>query len=151
MNKWMKKMNGDGYHVFPLKWHWFTREQYSVLRKSRLISLSSMLMLLTISLKNESLFTSRNIWHKLCIPASSLRHALINGVLFRKRGLIQEAWSICFVCDLSLFFFFYRFLKRFKGLFLETFLDSRYQHWLYHELVGCLTLLKRPKTESLCK
>ena len=34
-------------------------------------------------------------------------------------------------CVWSQSFFFYRFLKRFKGLFLETFLDSRYQHWLY--------------------
>ena len=27
--------NDDGYHVFPPKWRWFTREQYLVLRKSR--------------------------------------------------------------------------------------------------------------------
>ena len=65
---------------------------------------------------------------KLCIQASSLGHALINcafTVLFKKRGR-----SV--VCNLEVFFFFaclflYRFIKRFKGLFLATFLESRYQ------------------------
>ena len=47
--------------------------------------------------------------------------------------------------------FLYRFIKRFEGLFLVKFLEIRYQHWPYRELVVCLTLLKRPKTESLCK
>ena len=88
--------------------------------------------------------------HKLCIPASSLRHALINGafsVLFKKRGRSV----LCVISESFVCLFLYRFIKRFKGLFLVTFLESRYQHWPYRELVVCLTLLKRTKTESLCK
>ena len=29
---------GDGYHIFPPKWRWFTRAHYIVLRKSRACS-----------------------------------------------------------------------------------------------------------------
>ena len=68
-------------------------------------------MLLKISLKNESLFTSRNIWHKLCIPASSW-HALINGafgVLFKKRGRSVCVWSQSLFC----LFVFIPFHKKF--------------------------------------
>ena len=75
--------------------------------------------------------------HRLCIPASSLRHALLNGafsVLFKKRGRsVLCVISESFVC-LFVFLFLYRFLKRFKGLFLVTFLESRYQHWPYRGL-----------------
>ena len=67
---------------------------------------------------------------KLCIPASSLRHTLINGaftVLSKKCGrsvLCVISQSLLFVC-----LFLYRFIKRYKGLFLVTFLESRYQYY----------------------
>ena len=71
--------------------------------------------------------------HRLCIPASSLRHALLNGafsVLFKKLGRSV----LCVISESFVCLFLYRFLKRFKGLFLVTFLESRYQHWPYREL-----------------
>ena len=47
------------------------------------------------------------------------------SVVFKKRGRsVLCVMSESFVC-----LFLYRFIKRFEGLFLVTFLESRYQHW----------------------
>ena len=84
---------------------------------------------------------------KLCIQASSLGHALINcafTVLFKKRGR-----SV--VCNLEVFFvclFLYRFIKRFKGLFLATFLESRYQ--IYTVSWWCVLLCWKGRKLRVC-
>ena len=65
------------------------------------------------------------------IPASNsnLRYALINSafsVLLQQSVLFLISEYFSFVC-----LFLYRFIKSFKGSFLATLLESRYQHWPY--------------------
>ena len=90
------------------------------------------------------------IWQKLCISASNLRHALINGtfsVLFKKR-----CRSVSSVISGSLFvcLFLYRFKKvHFRRGFSKVVINT---HWSYRGVGSVLSpLLKRPKTESFCK
>ena len=90
------------------------------------------------------------IWQKLCISASNLRHAPINGtfsVLFKKR-----CRSVSSVISGSLFvcLFLYRFKKvHFRRGFSKVVINT---HWSYRGVGSVLSpLLKRPKTESFCK
>ena len=90
------------------------------------------------------------IWQKLCISASNLRHALINGtfsVLFEKRcrSVLSVISGSLFVC-----LFLYRFKKvHFRRGFSKVVINT---HWSYRGVGSVLSpLLKRPKTESFCK
>ena len=111
-------------------------------------------MLLTISLKNVS-FTSQNKLRKLSIPASKLRHALINGVfsvLFKKRCqsvLCVISESFLFVC---LFVLIYNVSQKvLKVHFWRRFSKVVFRTGSTMELVLCRSLLQRPKTDSFCK
>ena len=111
-------------------------------------------MLLTISLKNVS-FTSQNKLRNLSIPASKLRHALINGVfsvLFKKRCqsvLCVISESFLFVC---LFVLIYNVSQKIlKVHFWQRFSRVVFRTGSTMELVVCRSLLQRPKTDSFCK
>ena len=95
-----------------------------------------------------------NKLRKLCIPASNLRHSLMNGVfsvLFKKRcQSVLCVISVFFVC---LFVLIYtvsqkvlkvHFWRRFSKVVFSTGNSTM-------ELIVCLSFLKRPKTDSLCK
>ena len=107
-------------------------------------------MLLTISLKNVS-FTSQNKLRKLSIPASKLRHALINGVfsvLFKKR--CQSV--LCVISESFLFVLIYNVSQKvLKVHFWQRFSRVVFRTGSTMELVVCRSLLQRPKTDSFCK
>ena len=100
-------------------------------------------------------FTSQNKLRKLCIPASNLRHALMNGVFSVFNT--QEALSICFVCYLRVFFVcLFVLIYTVSQNVLKVHFWRRFSKVVFStgnnmELVVCLSLLKRPKTDNYCK